>query len=194
MKDFLNSGRVVFLDMLSTVFFLVLYLLTKSISLSVTLGIALGIAQIAWHIARKDKVDALQWMSLALVILSGGATLVTQDPRFIMVKPSIIYLVVGFTMLQRGWMNRYLPADALRLVPDFGIAFGYIWSGLMFCSAVLNLFVAWNFSIVAWASVMSVYAIVSKLALFCIQYALMRFVGGRRFRASQSQGERFNAG
>jgi hypothetical protein len=52
----------------------------------------------------------------------------------------------------------------------------------MFFSAVLNVIVALNFSVVTWSVAMSVYGIVSKAALFLIAYATMRIVGGRRHR------------
>ncbi len=42
-------------------------------------------------------------------------------------------------MLKPGWMTRYLPPEALEYVPDLGYAFGFVWAGLMFVSAVLNL-------------------------------------------------------
>jgi intracellular septation protein len=97
-----------------------------------------------------------------------------------MIKPSVIYIIVGIVMLKRGWMNRYLPPIAIEVVPDIAVIFGYVWSGLMFFSAVLNLVVALNFSVVTWSASMSIYAIVSKLALFLIQYATMRTIGRRR--------------
>lgn len=52
----------------------------------------------------------------------------------------------------------------------------------MFFSAALNVIVALNFSVVAWASFMPIYASVSKAALFLIAYA-MRYIGVRRRRA-----------
>lgn len=183
MRDLFNAGKLLLLDLASTFFFLILYLLTKNIPLAVALGIALGFAQIGWQIARKRPIDTMQWMSLILVVVSGAATLITADPRFVMIKPSLIYAVVGVMMLKRGWLNRYLPAIALEVVPDIVTIFGFAWSGLMFFSAVLNLIVALNFSVVTWASVMSVYGIVSKLGLFLIQYVIMRYIGVRRRRA-----------
>ncbi len=95
--------------MAATLFFLVLYLLTRNVALSVVLGMALGIAQIGWQLARGKPIDTMQWMSLFLVLGAGTVTLITNDPRFVMIKPSVIYLIVGIVMLKRGWMNRYLP-------------------------------------------------------------------------------------
>jgi intracellular septation protein A len=183
MKNLFEAGRLLLLDMASTFFFLILFLLTHNVPLSVVLGMALGIAQIGWQLARKAPIDSMQWMSLLLVLGAGAATLLTNDPRFVMVKPSVIYLIVGVVMLRRGWINRYLPPIAVELVPDIAVMFGYVWAGLMFFSAGLNLVVALNFSVVTWSAFMSIWAIVSKAALFLIQYATMRSIGVRRRRA-----------
>jgi intracellular septation protein len=180
MKDLLDSGKLLLLDLASTFIFLIVYLLSNSIPLSVILGMALGIAQVAWELARKRPIGTMQWMSLFLVVCFGGITLVTNDPRFVMIKPSLIYAVVGVVMLKPGWMNRYLPPVAIELMPDVGRVFGFVWSGLMFFSAALNLILALNLSVVTWASFMSVYGIISKLGLFLIQYGTMRYVGFRR--------------
>jgi intracellular septation protein len=184
MKNLFHAGKLLLLDMASTFFFLVLYLATKNIPLSVALGIALGVAQIGWEFARKKPIDTMQWMSLFLIVGSGAATLLTNDPRFVMVKPSLIYIIVGVAMLKRGWMNRYLPPIAMEVVPDIAVIFGFIWAGLMFATAALNIVVALNFSVLAWSTFMSVFAIASKAALFLVQYATMRVIGVRRRRAA----------
>ena len=157
MRDLFAAAKLLLLDMASTVFFLVVFLLSKNIPLAVALGVALGVAQIGWEFVRKRPIDTMQWLSLFLVAGAGTATLITNDPRFVMVKPSLIYLVVGVVMLKPGWMNRYLPPVAKELVPDLAFIFGFVWSGLMFFSAALNVIVALNFSVVTWASFMSVY-------------------------------------
>jgi intracellular septation protein A len=186
MRNLLHAGKFLLLDMASTVFFLVLFLLTKNLPLSIVLGIALGFAQIGWELLRKRPIGSLQWLSLVLIVASGTTAMITNNPRFVMVKPSLIYVVVGVVMLKPGWMNRYLPEIAMEVVPDIGVVFGFVWAGLMFFSAVVNIVVALNFSVVAWASFMSGYGIVSKLGLFLIQYATMRTIGARRRRAREA--------
>jgi intracellular septation protein len=180
MKDLFDSGKLLVFDLAATFVFLIAFLLSNSIPLSVALGIALGIAQIALEFARKRPIGIMQWMSLFLVVCFGGITLLTSDPRFVMIKPSLIYTVVGVVMLKPGWMNRYLPPFAIEVIPDVIRVFGFIWSGLMFFSAGLNLIVALNFSVVTWASFMSVYGIFSKLGLFLTQYGTMRYAAFRR--------------
>ncbi len=173
MKHLFHSGKFLALDLASTIFFLVLYLLTHDIPLAVALGMALGVGQIAWQRWRRAPIDTMHWMSLLLVLGSGAATLVTHDPRFIMIKPSIIYATVGVVTLKRGWMNRYLPPVAMEIVPDVGMVFGYVWAGLMFASAALNLVLAERLGVAAWAAFMSAWGLGSKLALFAVQYAVI---------------------
>ena len=180
MKNLLHAGKFLLEDLASTLFFLALYLTTHDVALSVACGIALGVAQIAWQFARKKPIDSMQWLSLFLVVASGAATLLTNDPRFVMIKPSVIYVIVGVVMLRPGWMNRYLPPIAVEVVPDVAVVFGFVWAGLMFFSAWLNIYVALNYSVMTWATFMSAYGIASKLGLFLVQYAAMRAIGVRR--------------
>jgi len=187
-KNLFDAGKLLFLDMAATLFFLVLYLLTHNVTLSVVLGMALGITQIGWQVARRKPIDTMQWMSLFLVLGAGTVTLLTNDPRFVMVKPSVIYLIVGIVMLRRGWMNRYLPPIAIELIPDVAVIFGYVWSGLMFFSAALNMIVALNFSVVTWSATMSIWGIASKLVLFLIGYVTMRTIAVARRRRQISDG------
>jgi intracellular septation protein len=186
MSSLLHSAKFLALDMASTIFFLALFMITKSIPLSVACGVALGVAQVGWERWKKRPIDTMQWMSLFLVIASGVATFLTKDPRFVMFKASAIYVIVGIVMLKPGWMNRYLPPIAIEKVPDLAYAFGFVWAGLMFVSAAVNLVTAWTMSIVAWVAFMSTYALATKLGLFGLQYATMRFIGRRRWAAQQA--------
>jgi intracellular septation protein len=183
MRLLLDSAKVLLLDLASTVAFLVLVLSTGNVPLAVAFGMVLGVVQIGWEFVRKAPIDAMQWLSLFVVLASGAATLVTADPRFVMIKPSLFYAVAGVVMMRPGWMNRYLPPSAKELVPDIALIFGFAWGALMFATAALNLYVALNFSVVAWSTFMSIFAILSKVLLFGIGFATMRAIGVRRQRA-----------
>ena len=174
MRNLFAAAKLLLLDLASTLFFLAIYLLTKNIPLAVALGITLGVGQIGWELVRRKPIETMQWMSLFLVVGAGTASLITNDPRFVMVKPSLIYLVVGIVMLKPGWMNRYLPPIAKELVPDVAFIFGFVLAGLMFFSATLNLVVAMKFSVATWASLMSAYGIVTMSA--CSYCSMARYV------------------
>jgi len=183
MKNFLHAGKLLFLDLASAILFLVVYLLTHNIPLAVALGMALGIAQISVQFARKKPIETMEWLSLFLVVASGTAAFITDDPRFVMVKPTVLYTIVGIVMLKPGWINRYLPPVAKAVVADIAVIVGFLWAGLMFASAAVNVFVALNYSVITWAWFMPVFGIVSKIALFLAGFAMMRFIGRRRIAA-----------
>jgi intracellular septation protein len=188
MKDLALAGRALLLDFASTILFLALYALTGRVELSVAAGILLALGQLGWKLARHEKPDALQWISLVLVIASGSATLAVHNPIFVMLKPTIINLLVAGAMLQRGWMVRYMPTRAMEFVPDLVVTFGYVWAGMMALSALLNLVLALNFSVMIWGSVMSVWGIASTIALFFAQYGIMKFIGRQRYLARNGVG------
>jgi intracellular septation protein A len=182
MKSLLHSATFLLLDMASTFFYLAVFLTTKSIPIAAAAGIGLGIAQIAWEVSRSKKIEAMQWMSLFLVVASAIASVLTHDVRFVMYKASAIYVIVGVVMLKPGWMNRYLPPVAVEVVPDVGVIFGFVWAGLMFVSAAVNIGTALTMSFIGWTAFMSAYALGTKLSLFAIQYGTMRLIGVRRRR------------
>ncbi len=186
MKNLMQSARLLVFDLASTLVFLVALLVTRDLFLAVALGVALGIGQIVWLKIRGRPIDTMQWLSIGLVVASGAATMLTNDPRFVMLKPSVIYAIVGAYMLRPGWMNRYLPPIAVQTVPDIAWIFGFVWAGLMFGSAVLNIVLALMLDPVTWSAVMSAWGIASKVVLFLVQYATMRSIGVRRARAALS--------
>ena len=128
-------------------------------------------------------IDTMQWLSIGLVVVSGIATMLTSDPRFVMAKPTVIYCIVGLVMLKRGWMNRYLPERAAP-VADVATAFGFVWAGLMFGSAALNIALALSLDVKSWAAAMSAWGLFSKIGLFLIQYGWMTMIGRRRAAAA----------
>jgi intracellular septation protein len=183
MKQLLQSAKFLLFDLASTLLFFALYAATHNIVLAVSAAVALALGQIGWEVAHGRRVDALQWVSLVVVVASAAGTLHTGNPRFVMLQPSVLYLLTGIAMLQRGWMNRYLPPRALEYVPDLGIAFGYVWAGLMLVSAVVNLGLALSLDLKAWGVAISAWGIASKTALFLIQFAVMKSTGRRRHHA-----------
>jgi intracellular septation protein len=183
MRMLVSAARPLLQDLASTILFMILFALTRNLMLSVAVGMAVAIGQIAWQLGQRKRIDALQWVSLVVVIAAGASSLITDNPLFVMLKPSAIYFLVGAVMLRRGWMNRYLPPIAREKVPDLAITFGYVWAGLMFLSAALNLWAAFNLGVVAWGALMSAWSIASKFGLFFVQFGTMKFIGRRRYRA-----------
>ena len=178
MKEFFN-------DMLSTLAFVALYMIIGDIYIATGAAIAIGIAQIAYQKAVGRKIDLMQWMSLFLVIVFGGATLYLHDPRFMMVKPSIIHFAIGFVMLRKGWIGRYLPPIAAANLTARSVDFwGYAWAVLMFSLGLANIYIAMNMSPQVWAYFLAFGSMAAKLVLFAVQYTSMRMAVKKRLRAT----------
>jgi intracellular septation protein len=177
--------RQLFEDFLSSILFFALYAVTGSLYLGAAVAIAVGLAQVARRKLARRPVEPMQWMSLALVMVLGGATILFHSPRFIMLKPSIIHLSIAAVMLRRGWMIRYLPPIAQQYLgqPVMDAA-GYAWAALLALIAVANVFIALECSLATWAWFISFGAVGAKAAAFGLQYVIFRAIITRRIAAA----------
>jgi intracellular septation protein len=174
-------------DFLSAIFFFAVYSLTGSIFAGTAVAIAVGAAQFI-HLKRaRQAIEPMQWMSLGLVLVLGTATLLTQSPRFMMLKPSFVHFAIAAVMLRRGWMARYLPAIARDNLPETVIiGAGYAWAGLMAGLGVANVVIATQSDIRVWAWFISFGAIGAKLATLLLQYVVFRMMVTRKLRGAHA--------
>jgi len=168
-------------DLLSAILFFAVYLVTGNIIAAAAIAIAVGLAQFAAMKLAGRRIEPMQWMILGLVVVLGTATILTESPRFMMVKPSIGHFAVALIMLRRGWMIRYLPEIVTRNVPEqIIVAAGYAWAGLLAAIGIVNLGFAAYGDIVIWAWFISVGSFGAKIAAFALQYVVFRVMILRR--------------
>ena len=177
--------RQLFGDFLSAILFFTLYAVSGSLYAAAGIAVAAGLVQFARLRLARRRIEPMQWMSLGLVAVLGGATILTQNPRFVMVKPTIAHFAVAAVMLRRGWMIRYLPEIVLRNVPEPTIvAAGYAWAGFVAAVGLANLVIALRFDFATWAWFVSVSGIGANLVAFAVQYAGFRTIVRRRIAHS----------
>jgi intracellular septation protein A len=183
MRNLAHAFRPIANDLASSLFFAVLLAAGLDAASATWIAIGFGVAHVGLWLALKKPVAPLQWASLALVLLFGAAGLVFHDVRFLMAKPSLVYLVIAAVMLRRGWMLRYLPPVAAAHGEGLMIAFGYVWAAMMALIAAANLAVA-----VAlpqhWPAFKAIVPTAAMLSLFAVQYLAIRAHVTRRIRAS----------
>ena len=164
-------------DFLSAILFLVVYAISGSLFAAAGIAVSAALVQFARLGLTRRRIEPMQWMSLGLVVVLGGATMLTQSPRFMMIKPTIVHFAVATVMLRRGWMLRYLPELVLQNVPEPTIvAAGYAWAALLAALGLTNLFIALRFDFTTWAWFISVGSVGAKLALFALQYGVFRAI------------------
>ena len=173
-------------DFLSAIFFFAVYSLTGSIFAGTAIAIAVGAAQFIRLKRARRTIEPMQWMSLGLVLVLGSATLLSQSPRFMMLKPSFVHFAIAAVMLRRGWMTRYLPAIVHENVPETVIiGAGYGWAGLMVALGFANIIIATQLDIRIWAWFISFGSIGAKLAALLLQYAVFRMIILRQLRRTR---------
>jgi intracellular septation protein len=173
-------------DFLSTIVFLAIYLATDNVVLATSVAIAGAVAQVVYSRVKGEPLAFMTYASVALVIVLGGATLLTHDPRFVLAKPSIAHFAIGAIMLRRGWMLRYMPPMVAETIPEYVTIAGYAWAALMFALGSGVIAVAATGDIKLWAFYVSVVAIGAKVAAFAVQYVAFRVLVTSRIRAARA--------
>ncbi|MDE5440656.1 intracellular septation protein [Bradyrhizobium sp. CSA207] len=171
-------------DFLSAIIFLAIYLITDNVVLATSVAIASAIAQVIYARVKGSQLSFMTYASLALVIVLGAMTLLTNDPRFMLAKPAIAHFAIGVIMLKRGWMLRYMPPVVAGTVPEYVTAAGYAWSVLMFVIGAGTIAVASTGDLKLWAFYISVVAGGAKILAFAVQYVVLRLIVTSRLRAA----------
>lgn len=115
------------------------------------------IGQIAWVWARHRKVDKMLWISLAIIVVLGGATLFFHNPTFIKWKPTALYwlfaaILLGAAILFRRNLIRSMLESQVRLPEGIWNRLNWAWSLFFVFMGALNLYVAYHFSESAWVN------------------------------------------
>src|SRR6476659_898413 len=69
------------------------------IYVATAVAIVASIAQIVYFRMRRGKVAPMHWMSLGIIVVFGGATLLLHDETFIKWKPTVLYWLFAMVLL-----------------------------------------------------------------------------------------------
>ncbi|MFM5948178.1 MAG: septation protein IspZ [Novosphingobium sp.] len=175
-------------DLGSTLAFYAILAITGDPRLAATVGMILATGQLIYARLRGQSVATLQLASIAVVLLVGTLTLLTNDPRFVLVKATLVYGIIGSSMLKRGWMARYIPAIAAAHLPDSLLGwFEKAWAALLLGTGLLNFALVLAASAERTAQFMAFWIVASKLFLFAIQYVWCRSVARPAIKATMER-------
>ena len=147
------------------------------IYVATAVAIAATFLQIGWTWVRHRKVDNLLWVSFAVIVVFGGATLVLQDETFIKWKPTVLYwlfaavLAVAELAFRKNLIRAMMEAQVT--LPD--AVWGKLlasWIAFFALMGVLNLAVAYNFSTDAWVN-FKLFGGIGLMLAFIVLQALM---------------------
>ena len=146
------------MQLIADYFPLILFFLAfkwQGIMVATAVAIAASIAQIAWF-KWKGKLSAIHLLTLAIIVVFGGATLILQDEVFIKWKPTVLYgtfgviLAVGKLAFGRDLIG-YLLKD-ITLPPAVWTRVTWSWTAFFAALAVLNWYVAFHYSTDTWVN------------------------------------------
>jgi intracellular septation protein len=120
-------------------------------------AIAATVIQIAWLRFTRGKVEPIQWVSLAIIVAFGGATIALHDETFIKWKPTILYWVMGAILaagqlVMRKNLLKSVMGSQLELPEDAWRVMTWSWIAFFALMGVINLWVAFNFDTNTWVN------------------------------------------
>lgn len=103
------------------------------------------------------KLQTMQKVTLALVLVFGALTLVLQDERFIKWKPTVLYASMAIVLAAAlwGWKKNLLHmllGSQLKLPQGVWDRLAVAWIGYFFFMSAINAYVAVAFSTEAWVN------------------------------------------
>ncbi len=152
------------------------------ILLATAVAIAATIGQVSWLLLRGRKVDGMLWISLAIIVVMGGATLLLRDPTFIKWKPTVLYwsfavVLLGADLILHKNVIRTMMQEQLSLPNLVWRRLNLSWVAFFAVMGAANLYVAYNYSENAWVN-FKLFGGIGLMIAFVILQGLMlsRFI------------------
>ena len=125
--------------------------------LATVVVIAATLAQVIWLKLRRRKVDAMLWVSLALVVVLGGLTIWFHSETFIKWKPSALYWAMGLAfwlspLLFNRNLLKVLLGEQLDLPGKVWHRLNFAWIAFFGVMGLLNIWVAYTFTTATWVN------------------------------------------
>jgi len=169
---------------------LLFFVAFKLFGIYVATGVAMAatFAQIGWVWLRHRKVEKMLWVSLGVIVVFGGATLLLQDETFIKWKPTVLYwlfgasLAVAMLIFKKNLIRTMMEKQVTLPDPIWNRLLAS-WIAFFVVMGALNLFVAYNFSTDAWVN----FKLFGGIGLMLVFVALQALMLGRYVEEKQGE-------
>jgi intracellular septation protein len=163
-------------DILPVVLFFAAY---KLYDIFVATAVAIGASflQIVWVWFHHRKVDRMLWVSLAVIVVFGGATLALQDETFIKWKPTVLYWIFATVLVvaQAGFGKNLIHSmlqEQVTLPHHVWVKLNLSWIVFLLFMGIANLFVAYSFSTEVWVN-FKLFGGIGLMLLFVLAQGMM---------------------
>jgi intracellular septation protein len=114
--------------------------------------------QVGWIWFRHHRVENMHLVTLVLVIVLGGATLLLHDEVFMKWKPTVVNWLFALAFLgsqfigNKNILQRMLESQITLDTPNIWLRLNLMWISFFILMGVINLYVAFNFSTDTWVN------------------------------------------
>ena len=141
-------------------FFIAYYLpddRAQAIYIATATAIIASVIQIGIYWLQNKRVEKMHIITLVLILVLGGATLLLKDERFIKWKPTAVYWVFALVMVSSQYLAgkniiRGMLGTQIELPENIWGPLNMSWAGFFFVVGIINLVVAFSFSTEIWVN------------------------------------------
>lgn len=145
------------LDFFPIIIFFGVYKYTGDIIMATAILIPATLLQILYTWIKEHKIEKMQLVTLVLVLVMGGATVIFQDKTFIQWKPTVVNWLFGAAFLGSQFIGtktiieRIMSAN-IDLPQNAWKTLNLAWVFFFLSMGALNLIIAYNFSEETWVN------------------------------------------
>lgn len=176
-------------DLFPVVLFFIAYKM-YDIYVATAVIIVATIGQVAYVYAKDKRVEKMHVITLVLILVLGGLTLVLQDENFIKWKPTIVnwgfaLVFLGSHFIGEKPIIERMMGQAVHLPPIIWTRLSMMWIAFFVLAGVLNLYVAFNYSTDIWVD-FKLFGLMGLTLLFIV---LQGFYISRYMQEADSKAE-----
>jgi intracellular septation protein len=129
-----------------------------SILLAIAVAIVAFAVQILYLLARRRRVSAVQWVSFALFVVFGGASIYFHSDTFIKWKVTVLYwlfaavLMGGVLFFRKNFIRMLMEPGGIELPDAVWGRMNASWAVFFALLGIVNLLVAFSFSRTTWVT------------------------------------------
>lgn len=142
-------------DLFPILLFFGAYSFTNDIYIATGVAIVATAGQVAYCWIRHRHVENMLWISLVLITVMGGLTILFHNKQFIMWKPTILYwlftvVLLGAWHIKQNNLIEKLMGSAVELPRPVWTKLMYAWALFFLVMGALNIYVFHTFSEALW--------------------------------------------
>lgn len=130
---------------------------TEGIIAATAVAIIASIVQVAYTRFKYGRVENMHLITLALIVVLGGATILLRDEMFIKWKPSVVNWLFAAVFLGSQFIGsknivRRMMDKAVTLEDVIWTRLNLAWAGFFVFAGLLNVYVVYNYDTDTWVN------------------------------------------